>query len=380
MDTVKHYIQDACEKLVVWKLTQLAQHDKLAINNDSQQKKREYEKYCDERSLIAEGKGKTKGFRTYLDIFTFHVPQFYKELKENYPCCKFDFIDVEAQYRNEKKKGDFVIKVVGEQEAELSFSLKAYGGAGGISQPQLCSGTFNSFVNNFLFESAGVGTFVSRENKIFPGKRGIVRDNEIIKLGKEKILPLVHRLDDIQIALKQKYAKDPRYAWWSDKIGEEWVNDCREWGHLGADLIYEILGHFTNDQIKNRIIEMIGFDATEEMFFMDKKKMVNSLTNSRLKDLRSAVVDKKTTIKYYRHEKNLKFDFVDSLGTTILAVNIPFTLNRNGAFHLPEGHKRPRYSKTDKMVVEYGQRRPKKSQQITTSINTYTDFAAAGIV
>ena len=95
---------------------------------------------------------------------------------------------------------------------------------------------------------------------------------------------------------------------------------------------------------------------------MDKKRMVNSLTSSPIQKLRSVIMDKETTVKYGRHKQSLKFDFVDSSKNVRLSVSIPFTLNRNGAYHLPTNNQEGRYSKKDKMYIEYRQRRPKKSR------------------
>jgi len=377
MDTEKHYIQDACEKLAVWKLTDFAQHDKLAINEDAQHKLREYKKYCSDRGL----RTTSSEFKKYLDIYDLHMPQFYEDLKETYPRCKFDFIDVEAQYRNEKKKGDFVVKIEGDQEDERSVSLKAYAGQGGIGKPQLCSGTFNSFPMNFLFQAHGVGTFLTPSGEVFRGCPGPARDEEIKNLGMPELLPFFWALDKIQEKLKARYTRDPEYAWWTDKISEQWRNDCAVWGSEGIDHTIKILNCFTNAQIKKRMIEMIGcFDGREEILFMDKKRMVNSFTSSPIQKLRSVIMDKGTTVKYERHKKSLKFDLVDSSKNVRLGVLIPFTLNRNGAYHLPTNNQEGRYSKKDKMYIEYRQRRPTKSREISTSTNTYVDFAAAGIL
>lgn len=376
MDTEKHYIQDACEKLAVWQLQESAERDGLAITNDAPQKKRDYEKYCKDRALSPT----SSEFKKYLDIYDRHLPQFYEDLKETYPRCKFDFIDVEAQYRNEKKKGDFLVKISGDQEDERSVSLKAYAGQGGIARPQLCSGTFNSFPMNFLFQAHGVGNFLAPSGEVFSGRPGPARDEEIKDLGMPQLLHSFRALDKIQEKLKARYTRDPEYAWWTDKVSEQWRSDCARWGSEGIDHTLKMLGHFSDEQIKKRMIEMIGcFDGKEDILFMDKKRMVNSLTSSPIQKLRSVIMDKETTVKYGRHKQSLKFDFVDSSKNVRLSVSIPFTLNRNGAYHLPTNNQEGRYSKKDKMYIEYRQRRPKKSREISTSTNTYVDFASAGI-
>ena len=73
-----------------------------------------------------------------------------------------------------------------------------------------------------------------------------------------------------------------------------------------------------------------------------------------------------------KHGQSLRFQFSDDLGD-ILTIDVPFTLQKNGAWFLPksgayEGYK---YHKKEKTNLLWGQRRPKKSKEIATSINTY---------
>ena len=77
-------------------------------------------------------------------MYNKHLPVFWNRIKETYPNCTFDFIDVEKDFRNQNKKGDFVMIIRGDNQKEISVSLKAYKGS--ISSIQVCSGTFNSFI------------------------------------------------------------------------------------------------------------------------------------------------------------------------------------------------------------------------------------------
>ena len=48
------------------------------------------------------------------------VEGFYSDLVDKYPNRKFDFVDVEKEFRDKKRKGDFIIQF--EDESYVSFS------------------------------------------------------------------------------------------------------------------------------------------------------------------------------------------------------------------------------------------------------------------
>ena len=59
-------------------------------------------------------------------------------------------------------------------------------------------------------------------------------------------------------------------------------------------------------------------------------------------------------------------------------VDVPFTINKNGAW-ISEEYQGERFHAKEQKMLATGQRRPKKSKELATSTNTYVDFAAAGI-
>jgi len=137
--------------------------------------------------------------------------------------------------------------------------------------------------------------------------------------------------------------------------------------------------NFSDTEIKSRIVEMIGFDGEEELLLIGKTKMVDSITNEKLKVLIDKVRSENTIIRYYKHGKNINFDFVNGSGEVILTIGIPFCLDKNGGWFLPKDKKGTFYKK-ENMFLEYGQRRPKKSKEINTSINTYVYLGRTGIL
>ena len=374
MDTILHYIQDACELLAVYRLTNLAHKDGLSLKDDVTQKRNAYEKYCDERGIDM---GKTRGSAEYKKMYDRHLPRFYKDIKKRYPKCKFDFVNVEVEYRNKKKKGDFLLIVKGRQNHEISFSLKAY--KGGLSNIQLCSGTFNSFVCNFLFHPAGVGMFFTKNGDRFKGSNFVERNKQIKESGLTSVIPLLKKLDAIGPKIKQKYVRSEKAKQWKN-IQSEWKADCCDMGHEAADICLDIMKCLSSSDIKNRLLEMIGFDGKEEMMFLSPDKYLNSLTDNNFKQLIHKIRHHSTQIKYRRSGKSLLFEFVEEkTGEVLLQVDVPFTLQKNGAWFLPKD-KKDRYLLKEGMLLRYGQRRPKKSKELATSINTYARFGKTGLL
>lgn len=371
MDRAKqHFVQDALEAYAVAKLTKLAEQDNMAINNDSDEKYQIFYDYCEERDIDTRNDHKVYG-KMYKD----HLPVFWNNLKTTFPNCKFDFIDVEKDFRNIKKKGDFVVRIEGETNRDISFSLKAY--KGGISRIQVCSGTFNSFITNFLFTPDGVGMYLTENGTRFKGSNVEQRDNEIINIGKESMLEQLHQIDKINPKVKEYFVYGDKAENFLD-VEQDWEDWSREYGYMGIDLTIDILNNnFTNQEVKDRIVKMIGFDGEEELLLLDKKRVVDSITNEKLYNIIHKIREQNTEIKFYRHRKSIRFDFVNN-DEVLLSVEVPFTLQKNGGWFLPKDKKGAFYKK-ENMFLEYGQRRPKKSKEINTSINTYVNLGGSGI-
>ena len=148
---------------------------------------------------------------------------------------------------------------------------------------------------------------------------------------------------------------------------------------MAIDLLLPELKKFSNEKIKERVINMIGFDGEEELLLIaakTKSRLIDSITNEKLKTLISKVRSDKTTIRYYKHGKNINFDFVDDNEEVVLSVEVPFCLDKNGGWFLPKD-KKGRFYQKENMFLDYGQRRPKKSKEINTSTNTYVNLRKA---
>jgi hypothetical protein len=375
MERELHLIQDALEAYCVFKLTELSETDNLSISNDSVEKHTQYKQYCDERDIDP---SVDKSGKVYYNMYNKHLPVFWNRIKEAFPNCTFDFIDVEKDFRNEKKKGDFVMVIRGYNNKDISFSLKAYKGS--ISSIQVCSGTFNSFITNFMFESDGVGMFIDSNGERFRGSNKKNRDEEMERLGYGNMLPAIHKMDKILSEQVKPYFTYSKKAEWYQNIETDWNEGHQKYGHMAIDLLLpELRKNFSDEEVKNRIIKMIGFDGEEELLLLAPNKMVDSITNERLKVLIDKVRSDDTIIRYYKHGKSIQFDFVNGGGEVILSVGVPFCLQKNGGWFLPKDKKGRFYPKED-MFLEYGQRRPKKSKEINTSTNTYVYLGRTGIL
>jgi hypothetical protein len=374
MERELHLVQDALESYCVFKLTELSEKDNLSISNDSVEKYTQYKQYCDERDIDP---SVDRSGKVYYNMYNKHLPVFWNRIKETYPNCTFDFIDVEKDFRNQNKKGDFVMIIRGDNQKEISVSLKAYKGS--ISSIQVCSGTFNSFITNFLFDKDGVGMFKSKDGIRFKGSKKEDRDREIKKLGYDSMLPTLHKIDEINPKVKEYFVYGKKAEWYQN-IKEEWEEGHYKYGYKAIDLTLKILReNFSDKEVKSRIVDMIGFDGEEELLLLGKTKMVDSITNEKLKVLIDKVRSENTIIRYYKHGKNINFDFVNGNEEVILTIGIPFCLDKNGGWFLPKDKKGTFYKK-ENMFLEYGQRRPKKSKEINTSINTYVYLGRTGIL
>ena len=281
---------------------------------------------------------------------------------------------MEKEFRNLNKKGDFVIEI--ENVGSKSVSLKAY--KKGIKRIQVCSGTFNSFITNFLFEKDGVGCFKTEDGIRFKGSNVVDRDREIKNIGHGDILPILHEIDKINPELKEHFVYSKKAEWFKD-IEEDWKKGHSTYGLRAIDLTLKLLReNFPDEHIHARLLDQIGFNGEEDLLLLDPKIVIDSITD---KDFQSLIhkVRFESTIRYYKHGKGINFDFVDENGDVILSVNIPFCLQKNGGWFLPKD-KKGKFHKKENIFLEYGQRRPKKSKEINTSINTYVNLGKTGIL
>ena len=364
-----HYMQDAAEAYIVFKLQELAVENGVALTDDVAEKFDTFMTYCSERGI-----SQKFGDSVYKENIDAVVVSFFRDLIAKYPGRKFDVVDVEKKFRDLKLKGDFAIYF--SEDEYVSFSLKNY--KNGYDRIQLCSGTWNSFLNNFLFESDGVGMFLDPITKQrFKGSDRSTRDRLIEIMGFSPLREVYSEFDNVLDTVRSFYVKSPEANMWQN-VATRWKNDCAEYGLNAAQSVVKALKTLDNNQIKQRIIKMAGLNYDEEILLIGKGDYCCSLFNDTYADILLRVNSEESVVEYKVNGKGVLFTITD--GEDIVSIEVPFTLQKNGAWYLcGEEYEGTIYHKKEKVDLAYGQRRPKKSKEINTSTNTYLNLKKAGV-
>ena len=364
-----HYMQDAAEAYIVFKLQELAVEHSVALTDDVGEKFDTFMTYCSERSIFQEFGDSV--YKTNIDAI---VDSFFQNLIAKYPGKKFDVIDVEKKFRDLKLKGDFAIYF--SEDDYVSFSLKNY--KNGYNRIQLCSGTWNSFLNNFLFESAGVGMFINPNTKErFKGSNRAVRDELIESMGFSSLKGTYNQFDNTLDSVRTFYVNSEEANMWQN-VATRWKNDCAKYGQEAAQSIVDALDSLDNSVIKQRIIKMAGLNYDEEILLIGKGNYCCSLFNTNYRNILERCNSVDSVVEYKVNGKGVLFTITD--GEDIVSIEVPFTLQKNGAWYLcGDAYKGTVYHKKEQVDLAYGQRRPKKSKEINTSTNTYLNLKKAGV-
>jgi hypothetical protein len=368
--TKDHFIQDAAEAYIVYLLQAHAVENKVAITDDVAEKHNTFIQYCEDRDILDEFNKSI--YKENIDVV---IDKFILDLLAKYPNRKFDFVDVEREFRDKKLKGDFIIQF--EDGSLISFSLKNY--KKGFDRIQLCSGTWHSFLNNFLFESAGVGTFFNPfTQEVFQGCNREYRDSLIEKLGYDALKEVYTFFDSINDTIKKFYTYGEQARYWKN-VSAQWKGDCAAYGLKAAEKIISALDSIPKDMVKNRIIKMAGLNYDEEILLVGNGKYLCSLFNQKYAQILKRVNSTESVVEYITNGKGLLFTLCDSVGV-IVNIEVPFTLQKNGAWHLPKTkYVGTQYHNKEGVALIHGERRPKKSKEISTSINTFLNLKKSGV-
>jgi len=368
-----HYIQDACEKLVVALIQlELEKHGKH-VTKSSESKYGEFLKYIADRDLDI---SKLKNDE-YFKSSEIHIPSFVESFLAVNSDAKYDVVDTEVEGRIQNLKTDFAF--IGSDGSRIDYSLKNY--KGGIRRPQVCSGTFNSFICNFLFKQSGVGMYEYSKGKLdlkFKGSTIPKRDAALIDIGYGSCIPLLHELDEIQQSMRKRVLENPEMRIFNES---KWKSLCSEVGNFGAETTLKLFKIIEKDLITNRILKSTGIVGNEELLAITKLEYLDSYTNRKFHDLRSDLLDEKIVLDIVRVGQSI--NFIYSLNKIDrLKVTVPFTINSNGAWHRDVDPYEGKQSINDKgnlVSLRYGELRPYKSREIATSINTYLELTSTGI-
>ena len=373
--TKDHYMQDTSEIYFVWKARQNAKEKNIFKNvyGDSiSETENQYISYANERNVLDD-------FRKcdYKKAIDLAINGVIEQLSKTYPNALFDFECVEAELRNKNMKGDFYLHIVINDEiTTISVSLKNY--KKGYDRIQVCSGTWNSFMNNFLFTPAGVGRFVDPFNgQLFRGSDVEKRNSLITKMGLEFLIEAYDFIDNVQARIKEKYTYGEEAEYWSN-IKHDWASDCQVLSLSAVNKIYDGLSQLDSSIVKSRFIKMTGLNYDEELLLIDAKgNHLFSLTEEKYKDILTRINSHDSIVVIGIKKKSITFTSQDDDGV-IVVVEVPLTLQKNGAWHLQgESYDGTQYHPKEKIELAYGQRRPNKSKEIATSINTYVKLKEA---
>jgi hypothetical protein len=366
----EHHVQDALELYAVARLQRLAQDRNLAITADADMKLLAFVGYAKRRGYSL-ADFETGRWSAYKRAYDKHLPVFFDRLTRTMPKQRFDFINVEVENRNTQLKGDFLI--VTSQGNRISVSLKNY--RGGALRPQLQSGTYNSFILNFLFGSSSVGAFDDLAAGGQFRSSGVGRDLALVANGYAAIVPFMAQMDALNAQIRSRFIDTPEFEFLDEAVFDRARKDC---GEAGVAVALQILTHIDAARLKARGLKMIGMDGAEELLLMDPDRFTDTITNETFCELRTSLQDPATTLRIGKRGQGIGFDFVNG-ERVLLRVDVPFTINKNGAWISGDYYTGMRWHAKEGKSLAYGQRRPKKSRELATSINTYANFSATGI-
>jgi len=133
-----HFHQDGGEKYIVFKLQELAVKNGTALTDSVDHKKLDFDNHC--KGLEITESFKKTIYCTNVDKW---VESVYNDYVSLYPNEKFDFVNVEKEYRDRGLKGDFILQF---EDREVSQGLK---NQKEHTKAQMCSGLGTLYLITF---------------------------------------------------------------------------------------------------------------------------------------------------------------------------------------------------------------------------------------
>lgn len=377
MEREQHIIQDAAEHYAVYVMQREAEDLGVATTPMSGELQQQFEQYLTDGGLSPQDFDRGK-FRKYKANADHQLPAFVQRLSAHFPNTTLDFENVEKEYRNRGLKADFLLQVGGLGDP-IAVSLKNYIGAGGILRPQVSSGTFASFAASFIFERVGVGAYADPRSPMgsFRGSDADTRDDVLRYLGRSNLIDPLRVLDQLQAEVREEFLGPDCEFYDAARVSRA----ARRVAAVAIDVVLELFERLGIDTVRAVLLARIGLDGKEEALFFDSDRYVDSITNRRYHDLRGVLNDSETEFVVAQHGQGIRFAFLRS-GSPVLQTDVPFTINTNGAWYRPSQRYEGTQIYSDKgheVELRWGQRRPYKSREIATSVNTYVDLARTGI-
>lgn len=152
---------------------------------------------------------------------------------------------------------------------------------------------------------------------------------------------------------------------------EAWKAGCDRAGHAAANLAKEFLESLPKEVVKARAMKMSGLDNTEHLLLIAPDRSWTSYGNKNYTKFISKL--QTADVKVDKQGKGLRFALVKE-EETLITFDVPFTVNANGAWYKPaEKYEGVKVYKNEGELF-WGQRRPRKSRELASSVNTYVDF------
>ncbi len=377
MDDDHHGIQDSNEAYTVYVAQFAAEELSVATARSSHKRYDEFVRYLLGCGLTLEEweHGPYGKYKANVDS---QVPKFVRRLSDFHKGSTFDFELREKEERIAGRKADMLVVVSG-LSAPYRVSVKNYMGAGGITRPQVSSGTFLSFACAFVFDRVGVGCYTDPRTKgaYFRGSNNCEREAVLRHEGREQYIEPLMFLDQCQQEMRTELLASDCEMYDAQRVRA--VVD-----RIAKPAMHAVLGMFDSlgtDMVRWKFLAKIGMDGKEESLFFDAGRCVDSITSPKYHDLRARLNAENTEFSVYQHKQNIRFEFAQG-SDVLLKTDVPFTINTNGAWHRPTVRYEGLQTKVDighSLELLWGQRRPYKSKEIATSTNTYVNLSKTGI-
>ena len=368
--SIDHKIQIDAEIYFVYLLQSISEKEGLAAANSAAKMLNELESKLKSHNLTE------KQFygSTYAKNAEIATKSFFVALVKAFPAAKtFDFRLVVTEYRNKSMKGDIVINIGTKQE--ISVSLKNYKNS--LGDIQTCSGTWYSFLINFVLESVGPGKYIDPfTGEVFMSKETEKLYEILNKLSHCGIVKSLVAIKTINDKMRKKYIDGDKFRNWSD-TKDSWKDDCRDLSHTAIDLAYNALQSLPQDFLKKRVLKASGLDGEEELLMVGKGGVwKSSITHKSYKVLLEKLRESELVVE--KVKKTIRFIFQTKDKESILSIDCPFTLQKNGAWHCPkEKYEGKQFHQKEGIELYWGDIRPKKSRQLNTSVNMWVKLKNA---
>ncbi len=372
-----HHIQNALERFVPAHLQLLAERAGVASDDTAAEQLRAVDDLLALNGHSWDSIASDPRHALYRANVLDAAPGIIGRLRHTFPSSTFAFRFVGREGRLERRKGDFEVTITGPTVTTRSVSLKNY--AKDPSRIQVNSGTFQSFALAFILESVGIGRWrdpVDASEKR-SSARGFVewRDAALRRNGYAGLVAEFTALDQLHASMRARLIDSEEFRVLN---AAEFDQERARVGTSGAATLYRILTALPRDGVKARVLKNIGFDGDEDVLVMGGGLIADTITDPKfaalVRQVRESDLDVTVTAQH------LTLSFVDPERNVVLSIGVPCTINSNGAwFRDGDPYEGTRFHAKESCELAWGERRPKKSREIATSINTYVDLGSTGV-